>query len=55
MAKWLRITTYIIAGAMGAGGAMLGYSKPATMLAIIAVMLAIEGINYLCRKRTTDA
>ena len=56
MPKWLRITMYVAAGAMGVGGAMLGYSKPVTMLVILAVMVAIEGGNYLFqRKERQDA
>jgi hypothetical protein len=55
VALWLRITVYGIAAAMGVGGAMLGYSKPVTMLAILAVALGIEGINYAVKKRTPDA
>ena len=54
MAKWLRVTTYVIAGSMGIGGAMLGYSKPATMLAMLAVTLFIESINYLANRRKGD-
>jgi len=35
---------------MGVGGAMLGYSKDLTMLAILAVALVVEGINLLIRR-----
>ena len=49
--KWLRITMYAIASAVGLGGAILGYGKPATMGVAIATMLAIEGANYLVQRR----
>jgi hypothetical protein len=48
--KWLRVTLYVLAGVMGVGGAALGFSKGATMLAILAVALAIEGANYLAQR-----
>ena len=35
MALWLRVILYGIAAVMGVGGAMLGYSKDLTMLAIL--------------------
>ena len=55
MAKWLRIVTYLIAGGGGLVGAMLGYSKPATMAVILAVVISIEGFNYLARRRKGDS
>ena len=54
MPKWLRITTYVTAGAMGLGGAALGYGKPVTMLAILAVTVAIEGVNYVVQRRKSQ-
>jgi len=51
MPKWLRITSYVIAGAVGIAGAMLGYSKDLTLLAVLAVTLPIEGANYLAQRR----
>ena len=51
MPKWHRITMYVTAGAMGLGGAVLGYGKPLTMLAILAVTVAVEGVNYLIQRR----
>lgn len=45
MPKWLRITSYVIAGAVGIAGAMLGYSKNLTLLAVLAVTLPIEGLT----------
>ena len=51
MPKWLRIAMYVTAGAMGIGGAALGYGKPVTMLATLAVMVAVEGVNYLIQRR----
>jgi hypothetical protein len=42
---------YTAAGAMGIGGAALGYSKPVTMLAFLAVMIAVEGVNYFVQHR----
>ena len=38
---------YTTAGAIGLAGALLGYSKPVTMLVVFAVMAVIEGVNYL--------
>jgi len=51
MPKWLRIAMYSVAGAIGLGGALLGYSKALTMLAGIAAMLGIEAANYLMHRR----
>jgi len=51
MPKWLRITSYAIAGALGTAGALLGYSKPLTLLAVMAVTLPIEGANYFAQRR----
>jgi hypothetical protein len=48
--KWLRILIYTLAAGMGAGGAALGFSKPVTMLAILAVVFLIEGTNYVLNK-----
>ena len=56
VSKWLRITMYLIAGTIGLGGAMLDYSKPVTMLVVLATMLAIESVNYLVhRNERNDA
>jgi multisubunit Na+/H+ antiporter MnhC subunit len=44
------VILYGIAAVMGVGGAMLGYSKDLTMLAILAVALVVEGINLLIRR-----
>ena len=54
MPKWLRITSYAIAGAVGVAGAMLGYSKPVTLLAVLAATLPIEAINFLAQRRNRD-
>ena len=51
MPKWLRITSYVVAGAVGVAGAMLGYSKSVTLLAVLAATLPIEAINYLAQRR----
>ena len=41
---------YLMAGAIGLGGAMLDYSKPVTMLVVLATTLAIERVNYLVNR-----
>ena len=50
MPKWLRMTMYAVAGAIGLGGALLGFNKPVTMLFALAVMFAVEGVNCLTRR-----
>ena len=54
MPKWLRISSYVVAGAVGIGGAMLGYSKSVTLLAVLAATLPIEAINYLAQRRNSS-
>jgi hypothetical protein len=49
--KWLRITMYTIAAGVGLAGALLNYSKPVTMGVAIVIMLAIEGFNYVAKRR----
>jgi hypothetical protein len=46
--------SYVAAGAVGVAGAMLGYSKPVTLLAVLAATLPIEAINYLMQRRHRD-
>jgi hypothetical protein len=41
---------YVVAGAIGAAGAFLGYSKPVSMFAAVVVALAIEGVNYVVHR-----